>query len=68
VKRFTIYATDGHCAVGISNGATRETSGADFPAVVAAMHPDDRITLAQFCAGILAALQTDVPRVTGGAK
>lgn len=67
VKRITIYATDGHSSVSITNGATRETSGQDFAAIAVAMHPEDRIVLAQFCAGILKALETEHPRV-GGAR
>lgn len=67
-KRLSIYATPGHVSVTIQNGASRETSGNDFPAVVAAMHPEDRVTLAQFCAGIIASLETEQPQVEGGAK
>ncbi len=50
-----IYTSANYIAVtvgGIGAGANRETTGRTWPAVVAAMHPDDRAALDTFCGAI----------------
>lgn len=68
IQKLSIWATPGHTSITIQNGASRETTGKDFPAVAAAMHPADRATLAQFCAGILATLDATAAALDTGGK
>ena len=68
MQKLMIYVTPSRASVEIENGATRQTAGRDFAAIAAAMHPQDRIVLAQFCAGVLAALDAAAPTITGRTK
>jgi len=65
MKQIMIIASERSTTVEIENGTSRTTRGANFAAVAQSMHPEDRIVLAQFCAGILAALDQAAPAIKG---
>jgi hypothetical protein len=52
-QKIVVYAAETYVSVEVTHGASRTTTGATFPAVVAALHPDDLARLEAFARGML---------------
>ena len=53
MRKVQIYVTENHTSITVENGAAREVSGRTLPTVVEAMHAEDRVVLANYCAWVL---------------
>lgn len=56
MHRLTIYFTPHYASVTVQNGVNREVTAPMMPAVISAMHPDDRAVLQAFCTAVLATI------------
>lgn len=59
MKKLSVYYTPSHASVTVQNGAARETSANDMPAVLAAMHPQDLMALYTFAQAICAWVESN---------